>query len=437
MSNNPTMIILAGGANSRFWPLREKSLYPFMGETLLEKQLKVYHAAGFDRAIIIANPDNRPLVESVLGGLNVGMDAGIVVQREPLGMGHAIMQAAPLLEGMGYPPIYICQVNDVVEPDLHEDLMTAYRSGRAVSYVTGYQVESYFPGGYLSVESDGRITGIIEKPGAGNEPSDLVSVVAHIHTDSRQLLQRIQTLYDAKHPRDDHYEMAMAAMMEATRFECVRYDGEWYPIKYPWHVLNVMKFYLSKIEGQQIHPDAKINGQVSITGDVMIEAGARLFHGAAVVGPAYIGPGAIIGNGALVRESMVGPKCMVGHVSEVARSYLGQNVNLHRAVVLDSVFEDYVNFSAGCITANLRIDHGTVKSTVKGDRLDSGRDKLGAMVGVGAFIGIQSGTMPGIKIGAGAEIGPFTNVTEDVREGERFYVPQEARRVEATGKVQP
>lgn len=98
MSNNPTMIILAGGANSRFWPLREKSLYPFMGETLLEKQLKVYHAAGFDRAIIIANPDNRPLIESVLGGLKVGMDAGIVVQREPLGMGHAIMQAAPLAE---------------------------------------------------------------------------------------------------------------------------------------------------------------------------------------------------------------------------------------------------------------------------------------------------------------------------------------------------
>lgn len=436
MANSPTMIILAGGANSRFWPLREKSLYPFMGETLLEKQLKVYHAAGFERAIIVANPDNRPMIESVLGGLETGLETGIVVQREPLGMGHAILQAAALLESMGYPPVYICQVNDVVEPSLHHDLMTAYHSGAAASYLAGYQVEKYFPGGYLSVESDGRIAGIIEKPGAGNEPSDLVSIVAHVHSDTRQLLQRIQSLYDAKHPHDDHYEVAMAAMMAESRFECVRYGGAWQPIKYPWHVLNVMNFYLGQIDGQHIHPDAKLNGPVSISGNVVIEAGAKLFHGAAVVGPAYIGPGAIIGNGALVRESMIGGGCMVGHVSEVARSYLGQNVNLHRAVVLDSVFEDRVNFSAGCVTANLRIDHGMVKSTVKGDRIDSGRDKLGAMVGVGAFISIQSGTMPGIKIGAGAEVGAFTNVTQDLREGERLFVVQETRKVDATGKAQ-
>jgi bifunctional UDP-N-acetylglucosamine pyrophosphorylase/glucosamine-1-phosphate N-acetyltransferase len=169
MTNSPTMIILAGGANSRFWPLREKSLYPFMGETLLEKQLKVYHAAGFERAIIVANPDNRPMIESVLGELEIGLETGIVVQREPLGMGHAILQTAALLEGMGYPPVYICQVNDVVEPSLHHELMKAYRGGRAASYLAGYQVTKYFPGGYLSVDSDGRIASIIEKPGAGNE----------------------------------------------------------------------------------------------------------------------------------------------------------------------------------------------------------------------------------------------------------------------------
>jgi NDP-sugar pyrophosphorylase family protein len=229
----------------------------------------------------------------------------------------------------------------------------------------------------------------------------------------------------------------MAAMMAESRFECVRYSGAWQPIKYPWHVLNVMNFYLSQIEEPQIHPDVKLNGQVSISGNVVIEAGARLFHGAAVVGPAYIGPNTIIGNGSLIRESMIAGGCMVGYASEVARSYLGQEVNLHRATVLDSVFEDCVNFSAGCVTANLRIDHGSIKSTVKGERIDSGRDKLGAMVGVGAFIGIQAGTMPGVKIGAGAEVGAFTNVTQDLREGERLFTVQETRKIEATGKVQP
>ena len=71
---------------------------------------------------------------------------------------------------------------------------------------------------------------------------------------------------------------------------------------------------------------------------------------------------------------------------------------------------------------------------VKGERLDTGRDKLGAMVGAGAFIGIQSGTMPGVKIGAGAEVGAYTNVTEDLAEGERLFTVQSTRKVMARGR---
>jgi bifunctional UDP-N-acetylglucosamine pyrophosphorylase/glucosamine-1-phosphate N-acetyltransferase len=352
-------------------------------------------------------------------------------------MGHALLQAKDYLASNSYPPIYVCQVNDVVEPRLHRDLLAAYQSGEAVAYLAGYRVETYFPGGYLSVEKDGRITRLVEKPGAGNEPSDLVNIVAHIHTQTQTLFEHIESLYAANHPSDDHYEVAMARMMAEDRFVCVRYDGRWQPIKYPWHVLDVTHFYLSQLDGQHIHPDAKIIGDVTLSGPLFIDAGAKVFPGAAVVGPAYIGPNTIVGNGALVRESHIGPDCVVGHTSEVARSYLGGSVSLHRAVVLDSVFEESVNFSAGCITANLRIDGGNVKSTVKGDRVDSGRDKLGAIVGSDVFIGIQSGTMPGVKIGAGAEVGAFTNVTSDLEAGMRRYAVQETHDVEVTGKVKP
>lgn len=434
MSVTPTLVILAGGANTRFWPLREKSLYRFMGETLFEKQLKVYADAGYQEAIIVANPDNHDLIATTLAAAKPSIRYEIVVQEQPLGMGHAMLQTRDHLAAKDYPPIYVCQVNDVVEPMLHKKILDAYRLKNAQSYLAGYRVKSYFPGGYLSVDEEKRIVGIVEKPGAGNEPSDLINIVAHIHTDTQDLLNHIQNLYDINHPRDDHYEVAMAKMMAETRFQCVTYEGVWHPIKYPWHVLDVARFYLNQIAGQKISDEARINGDVKILGNVQIEAGAMIFHGASIVGPAYIGPKAIVGNGALVRESMVGAGCAVGHVSEVARSYLGQNVNVHRAVVLDSVFEDGVNFSAGCITANWRIDQGMVKSTVKGERINSGREKLGAIIGANAFIGIQSGTMPGIKIGANAEVGAFTNVTEDIPNGERIFSIQEIRRVPATGK---
>jgi bifunctional UDP-N-acetylglucosamine pyrophosphorylase/glucosamine-1-phosphate N-acetyltransferase len=93
--------------------------------------------------------------------------------------------------------------------------------------------------------------------------------------------------------------------------------------------------------------------------------------------------------------------------------------------VLDSVFAPNVNFSAGCTTANLRIDHGTVSSMVKGQKINTGRDKLGAIIGQNAFIAVDAMTMPGVKIGERAQVGPGTHVHYDVKNDQRIYVKQE------------
>ena len=98
---------------------------------------------------------------------------------------------------------------------------------------------------------------------------------------------------------------------------------------------------------------------------------------------------------------------------------------MHACRVLDSVFAPGVNFSAGCTTANLRIDRGDVPSYIKGQKLSSGRNKFGAVIGQGAFLGVDVMTMPGVKIGEGAQIGPGTHVHRDVKDRARVYVKQE------------
>ena len=50
MAQIPILIILAGGASSRMWPLREKSLLRFGTEPLLVSQLQRYKALGFNGA---------------------------------------------------------------------------------------------------------------------------------------------------------------------------------------------------------------------------------------------------------------------------------------------------------------------------------------------------------------------------------------------------
>lgn len=431
MAQYPVLVVLAGGASTRLWPLNDKSLLeiaiePETGrlQSLIGHHLSIFTDLGFTEAVVVANPENQAMLAAALA--DTGLDSvEVVVQPTPIGMGDAVLRAEEYLEARGYPSIYITQAHDIVDASIHKEMLEKYRTGDADAYLAGYQVTDYFPGGYMTVDDGGQITGIVEKPGAGNEPSDLVNFVAHLHRKPQALLNEIRTLYESGHTADDHYEFAMGKQMAETRYEVVRYDGPWLAVKFPWNVLEVVALYLSAIDGQHISQDAFIADSAFINGDVVIAPGAKVFHGASIVGPAYIGPNSIIGNGALVREAMVGADCVVGHVSEVARSYLAAGCQLHRAVVLDSIFDQNVNFSAGCITANLRWDKGPVKTMIKDERMSTGYNKFGAVIGQDAFIGIKSGTMPGVKIGQRAVVGPFTNATRDVPDDTLFYAEQQ------------
>lgn len=421
----PILIILAGGASSRMWPLREKSLLRFGTEPLLISQLRRYQALGFTEAIIVANPDNAADINALTSQVRT-MNVRVVIQPQPLGMGDALLAAAPAVPTRPNTAIYITQVHDVVDDTLHLDTLKVYQADPTATYIAGAERTDYFPGGYLIVSPSGRITGIMEKPGADNRPSNLVNIVAHLHPDANRLFGAIRIEYGrADVTSDDHYERAMDVLMKDSVYRVVPYRGGWVALKYPWHTLDVMNVYLAKIQGQSVAESAFVAKTASIIGDVYIGERAKIFPGAAVVGPAYIGADTIVGNNALVRASMVLNHCEVGFTTEIARSYVADHVSMHACRVLDSVFGSRVNFSAGCTTANLRIDRGDVPTVIKGQKMSSGRDKFGAIIGQGAFLGVDVMTMPGVKIGEGAQIGPGTHVHRDVNDRARVYVKQE------------
>ena len=223
MSNTPHLIILAGGASSRMWPLREKSLIRFGAEPLLISQLRRFQALGYTDAIIVGNPENHADIAALLVSVPT-MNTQVVVQPEARGMGDALLRAADALPPDA--PIAITQVHDVVDDALHLDLLAAFRADSAAAYVAGNERDDYFPGGYLIVGADGRLTGIIEKPGAANRPSKLVNIVAHIYPRAGTLFDAIRAEYARDLPSDDHYERAMDALMKTSLFKvCLLYTS--------------------------------------------------------------------------------------------------------------------------------------------------------------------------------------------------------------------
>jgi len=430
MAQQPILIILAGGASSRMWPIREKSLMRFGTEPLLISQLQSYRKLGFKRAVIVANPANKAEISAFTASVAQQMQLDIVVQQEPIGMGDALLQVEDAIKDAPDSPIYVNQVHDVVDLKLHQDMLKAHAQDPQATYLAGVEMADYFPGGYLVIGDDRKIVGIVEKPGAENRPSNLVNIVAHIHSNAAALFEAIHAEYASEDESDDHYERAMDKLMAQQTYRVVPYKGFWGALKYPWHVLDIMDYYLNQIDGQVVSDDAYIAPNATLVGNVYIGAGARIFPGAAVVGPAYIGAGTIVGNNALVRNSMVLNNCEVGFTTEIARSYVADNCSMHACRVLDSIFAERVNFSAGCTTANLRIDRGEVPSMIKGNKMSSGRDKFGAVIGRDSFLAVDVMTMPGVKVGEKAQIGPGTHVHKDVKDRQRIYVEQQIQVIE-------
>jgi bifunctional UDP-N-acetylglucosamine pyrophosphorylase/glucosamine-1-phosphate N-acetyltransferase len=410
----PHVLILAGGAAHRFWPLRDKQLIEFGSHSLLGRHVSQLRALGCDRFTVVVRPDMRDAVLAL--GAGSGDDVRIVEQARPLGMGDAVLSARDALLESGDAPVYVTQAHDVLEPDFHAGMLGAWaaRDAAVAGLVAAARMQAYFPGGYLVREGE-RVTSVIEKPGAGNEPSDLVNVVAHVFASARSLAAAVEET--SREPGgDDAYERGLTLLMRTAEVRSHVYSGRWQALKYPWHTLDVMEMLLDLWQRGLESPG---DGYEQREDGVFIGRDVRVFPGAHVVAPALIGHGSVIGHNALVRGSIVGPRCVIGFGSEVARSYLGEGVELHHNYVGDSVMDRGTSMGYGATTANFRLDGRSVPSMVAGERVDSGRMKLGLVQGAGTKIGVNTSTMPGVKIGSGAIIGPMLKVTRDVPDGER------------------
>ncbi|MEK7591052.1 MAG: NTP transferase domain-containing protein [Patescibacteria group bacterium] len=396
------VILLLGGRSKRFWPLREKSLFPVCGVTLLEHQLNALSRAGFKDVTIVGGAHNLSAIRSQFPKLQA-------VKQEDLdlGMQGALLSALPKIKDK---PVLIISGNDVTDSSAFQALKNAATKGRGA--VLAKKVKRYFPGGYLTVKA-GRVRSVVEKPGEGKEPSDLINIVAHIHPSASKLLAELR-----KHrsERDDGYERALTALAQDTEYRAVPYNGFWQPVKYPWHLLDLLPHFLETYAKRFKGGKATIHRTAVIEGKVTIGSGVRVLPHATIVGPATIGDNTIIGTNALVRGSSVGRGSVIGYGTEIKGSILGDGVWTHMAYIGDSVVGSNVAFGGGCTTGNFRLDESEIASVVDGEKIPTGRTKFGAVLGEGVRLGIQVGINPGVKICGGSFIAGGVYLEEDVRQ---------------------
>ena len=140
-------------------------------------------------------------------------------------------------------------------------------------------------------------------------------------------------------------------------------------------------------------------------GPVLIDRGAVVHSFSRLEGPCYVGKDSWIVGAKLRAGSTIGPCCRIG--GEVEASIVqGYSNKYHEGFLGHSYLGEWVNLAAATQTSDLRNDYGSVSVSVNGQRISSGRGKIGSYIGDHAKTGLAALLNTGSTIGAFAHVLP-------------------------------
>lgn len=162
----------------------------------------------------------------------------------------------------------------------------------------------------------------------------------------------------------------------------------------------------------RIDAGAEVEGHVAFDarlGPIVVEKGATIESFSRVMGPCYIGAKTKVFSAQVGGGTSLFAGCKVG--GQVENSILGPHSNkAHFGYVGDSYVGEWVNLGAGSTFSNLKNTYGNVRVEVQGKRVDTGKLKLGPVVGDMSKVSIGALVHAGKSVGTGSHVTGLASV---------------------------
>lgn len=420
-------VVLAAGEGIRLQPItstRPKHLVKVGGKPILEHVLNTLKACRLNDILIVTHYKEEQIRQYFEDGKKFGLNIKYVNQKNVLGTGDALK---------------------IVEPYTSKDFMLVYGdllfSAEAIrraekkhneteaavilSVVPVRNPENY---GIVEVDKEGNVKKIIEKPKREEARSNLAN--AGIYIFSPEIFEKMRMARSSARGEWEIPDAITLMLKEGKKVVEVELpSSEWMDIGRPWDLLEANQWVLSRAN-HKVH--GLVEDGAHLIGPVSIAETARIRAGAYIEGPAFIDEESDVGPNCYIRPyTSVGRKVRVGNACEIKGTILMDNVHVgHLSYLGDSIIGEGCNLGAGTITANYRFDESSVRMLIKDKIVDSGRKKLGVIMGDNVKTGINALFMPGVKIGQNSWIGPDVLVKRDLPANSKTMLRQDAETVQ-------
>ena len=413
-------VIIAAGKGKRLMPItssRPKPMIPLAGKPLLEHTILGLKAAGISEILLIVGY-KKEIIRDYFGDgkENFNLRIEYIPQEEQLGTAHAFGFAKNFANNE---PVLFMYGDLLVEPKVFQEIVQKFNENKMEGIILLMEVKNPEEFGIISLNPNGFVEKIIEKPTPEMNSGNLANAGVFIFESKIfQAIEKTEKSIRGEYEFTDSMEILINQFKGNIAGYTIK-NYFWSDIGLPWQFLDANNYLLDKIEKKII---GKIEENVQISGKVYIGEGTKVQSGSYIQGPCYIGNNNLIGPNSFIRPyTFIANDCHIC-MSEIKNSIILSNTTIpHFNYVGDSIVCENVNLGAGTKVANLRLDEKSVKVSIKGQLVDSRRRKLGTIIGPNVKTGINVSIMTGKIISENSRIGAHTIVSEDIPPNTLYY----------------
>lgn len=412
-------IILSAGEGSRMRPLtltKPKTMLPVAGKPIIQYNIESLRDNGITDILLIVRYKEE-MVRNYFGdGSDFGVNIFYKTQKDFLGTANAILYGEDFIDDS----IIVLNGDIILDDEIIHEIIKKYNYLTPDTLMLLTEVEDPSAFGVVEIEN-GNIKSIVEKPKREEAPSNLVN--AGIYIFNKDIFDKIRKTEISER---GEYEITDSVSLQIKDNKTVighKTSKDWIDVGRPWELIEVNEDLIGKLK-------TEIKGTIEdgafIHGEVFLDEGSVIKAGVYIEGNVYIGKNCDIGPNSYIRgNTYFGDNVHVGNAVEIKNSIIMENTNVsHLSYVGDSVIGSNCNIAAGTNIANLRFDNATIKTKIKNQKIDSGRRKLGAIIGDSVKTGINSSFSPGVKVGHNSTIGSGVLLYEDLPSDTRVLEKQ-------------
>lgn len=440
-------LILAAGEGTRMKSALPKVAHEILGVPMVRYVVSAARAAGCDRVIVVTG-HGAEAVEALIP------DETCVRQEQQLGTGHAVMCAEVALGDVTGSLVVLSGDSPLLRPETITRLVEAQATSHAAAVILTTVLDDPTGYGRIMRGADGQLEAIVEHKDLA--PQDLAHNEVNTGTycfDATVLFEHLHRLQN-ENAQGEYYltDMIHLLRQEGLAVASIRTDE---PVETLGVNSRVQLAEAGKVLQRRINRDHMLAG-VTMTDPELVWIGPGVRIGRDVVlepmtfllGDVEVGGGCVIGPDTRITDSTVGEDCRIDSsivlgsalssgVSVGPRAYLrpgaviksggkvGTSVEIKNSTVGERSKVPHLSYIGDAeIGKDVNVGAGTITCNYDGHR------KHKTTIGDGAFIGSDTMLVAPVNVGSGAVTGAGSAIARDVPDGALGIERSEQRTVE-------